>query len=503
MTEQSGGSPYILELENINKSFGTVHVLHDVSLKIRKGTVHALLGENGAGKSTLMKIINGAYSRDSGVITLDGQEVSFRSIAEATANGICMVHQELSYAPNMTVAENMFLGREPRTKLGYVDVRKQIDQTRRLLEEENIAIAPNVKMRDFPVSSIQMLEIVKVISSDAKLIILDEPTSALSEREVEHLFKKIRELCARGITIIYISHKLDEIKQIADEVTILRDGRIVGGGKTETYEINTIINMMVGRAMTEVFPENDATIGDNLLEVRKLTSLGSFYDIAFHVRRGEIVGLAGLMGAGRTEIVRTLFGMDRYDSGEILLEGKKLRIRKVQDALQNGIVMLTEDRARFGIIPDRSVKENTSISILKRLQKLFWLEREREKQTVGEITKKMNVKTPNMNYPIKALSGGNQQKVILARCILANPRVLILDEPTRGIDVGAKYEIYQLIVQMAKQGIAVILITSELPELVGMADRVYLVKKGRIIKEIAEKENICQETVLQALVGGE
>lgn len=496
-------NPYILELENISKSFGAIEVLHDINLKVKQGTVHALLGENGAGKSTLMKIINGTYMMDHGTTMLNGCKMTFKSIREASEQGVAMVHQELSYAPNMTVAENMFLGREPKNKLGFVNVRKQIRDTKELLEKEDIHINPNTRMGDLPVSSIQMIEIIKAISSDAKLVIMDEPTSALSDHEVEKLFEKIRELCTCGITVIYISHKLDEIKQIADYVTVLRDGSIIETGDVNSYDIDTIINMMVGRKMDEMFPENNAEIGEEVLRVNHLTSKGVFYDINLSVKRGEIVGLAGLMGAGRSEIVRTLFGLDSYDSGEIWLEGKQIKIRSVQDAISHGIMMVTEDRARFGIIPERSVRENASVSILEKLSGIKGINLFKEKQIVQDISKTMNVKTPSIEYPIKSLSGGNQQKVILSRWILANPKVLILDEPTRGIDVGAKYEIYNLVVQMAKNGISVILITSELPELVGMADHLYVIRKGKMIKEIKNKADITQETVLKVLSGGD
>ncbi len=492
----------ILELNCINKSFGVVQVLFNVSLKIKKGSIHALLGENGAGKSTLVKIINGAYEFESGSIILDGEKTNFKNIAAAKAAGIRVVHQELSYAPNLTVAENMFLGNELYGKIKPImDLKEMNKKAKELLEQANVYIDPKTKMWDLSVSDIQMIEIIKVASSDAKLIIMDEPTSALSEREVLRLFDMIRALKKRGISIIYISHKLDEIKQIVDNITILRDGSVVETGPVSQYEIDDIVRLMIGRQMTEVFPNTNYTLQEKIYEVRNLKSEGVFKNVDFNVRKGEIVGLGGLMGSGRTEVARALFGLDPITSGEIYLEGEKIQIRSVKDAINKGIMMVSEDRKRFGIIPSRSIRENASIGILRKLQKLFILNLKNEREVVGKIFKQMHVKAPTIEAQIRTLSGGNQQKVVLAKWILANPKLLILDEPTRGIDVGAKVEIYNLISDMAKQGISIVLISSELSELIGMSNRIYLMRQGEIVSEL-EKKDFSQEKILITLNGG-
>lgn len=498
---------YILELRGINKSFSANQVLYDVDLKVRRGTVHALIGENGAGKSTIVKIIKGAYQYDSGKILINGEETVFRDPGASSQKGIGMVYQELSYAPNMTVAENFFLGSEvtkSRMLPGVLNRRAMLKRTSELLGAEGVTIDPNTKMSDLTISEIQMIEIIKVVSrQEAKLIILDEPTSSLSERETELLFNEIRSLKNRGVSVIYISHKLDEIKQIADDVTILRDGHVVETGEISQYDVNTIVDLIVGRKMSTVFPENNVVPGDKVFEIKNFTRKHVFEDVCLNVRKGEIVGLAGRLGSGRTELMRAIVGLDAHDSGEIYLEGNQLAIRGIADSIRAGIVMVSEDRQRFGILPNCSVKENASIVILNDLNKLLGIiDRKNEADVVSKMREKMRIKVNSIDDSIRSLSGGNQQKVVLAKWMLANPKVLILDEPTRGIDVGAKFEIYNLMIEMARSGLAIIMISSELNEVISMSNRLYLIDEGRIIGELTDKADFSEERVLKMLVGG-
>lgn len=498
---------YILEMRGINKSFSSVQVLYNVDLKIRRGTVHALIGENGAGKSTIVKIIKGAYQYDSGKMLINGEEVVFKDPGASALKGIGMVYQELSYAPNMTVAENFFLGSEmgkSRMLPGVLDRRAMLKKTAELLQAEGVEIDPNTKMKDLAISEIQMIEIIKVVSKqEAKLVILDEPTSSLSEHETELLFKEIRSLRSRGVSVIYISHKLDEIQQIADDVTILRDGRVVETGEIRKYDVNTIVDLIVGRKMSAVFPQNDVVPGEVVFEVKNFSRKRLFKNVCFNARKGEIVGLAGRLGSGRTELMRAIVGLDAFDSGEIYLDGKKQTIRSVSDSIRAGIAMVSEDRQRFGILQNCSVKENASIVILDALQKLLGrIDRKREIDVVGKMREKMKIKVASLNDSIRSLSGGNQQKVVLAKWMLANPKVLILDEPTRGIDVGAKFEIYNLMIEMARAGLTIIMISSELNEVIRMSNRLYLIDGGRIVGELTDRAEFSEENVLKTLVGG-
>lgn len=500
-------SDYILEMQGINKSFSSVQVLYNVDLKIRRGTVHALIGENGAGKSTIVKIIKGAYQYDTGKILINGEETVFKDPGASSQKGIGMVYQELSYAPNMTVAENFFLGSElEKSKMlpGVLDRAAMLEKTTQLLRAEGVMIDPNTKMKDLSISEIQMIEIIKVVSrQEAKLVILDEPTSSLSEQETELLFKEIRSLKARGVSVIYISHKLDEIKQIADDVTILRDGRVVETGEIGKYDVDTIVDMIVGKKMSTVFPESDVIPGEKVFEVRNFSRKRVFKDVSFNVRRGEIVGLAGRLGSGRTELMRAIVGLDTHDSGEIYLEGKKLTINSIADSIRAGIAMVSEDRQRFGILQNCSVKENASIVILNELKKLLgMIDRRLETDVVEKMRERMRIKVNSINDSIRSLSGGNQQKVVLAKWMLANPKVLILDEPTRGIDVGAKFEIYNLMIEMARMGLSIIMISSELNEVISMSNRLYLINEGKIVGELTDKDDFSEEKVLKMLVGG-
>nr|WP_330397048.1 sugar ABC transporter ATP-binding protein [Anaerovirgula multivorans] len=485
-----------LRVSNIEKSFPGVKALDKINFSVKKGTVHVLCGENGAGKSTLMKIINGIYKADAGEILIDEKVVEIQNPIKARSLGISMIFQELNYMPEMTIEESLFVGNWPINKYGNVDWAEIRKRTITLLKKESLNYLPETKLKDLTVSDIQMLEILKAISYNSDIIIMDEPTSAITQKEVELLFKKINELRDRGASIIYISHKMDEIFKIADEITIFRDGCVIDSRAKEDYDMETVIAQMVGRKLENNFPKEDIEIGEKLLEVKNLTNEGNFREVSFCVYEGEIVGFAGLMGAGRTEIMRCLFGLDEYQSGEITIKGEKVRIRNVKDSIDKKMVMLSEDRRRYGIIPVRSVKENVSLGSLKKFIYGGRLHAKEENDTIGDYCTKMRVKTPSIETSIESLSGGNQQKVILAKWMVTDPDVLILDEPTRGIDVGAKFEIYKLMTELAKQKKGIIMVSSELPELIGMCDRIYIMAKGRIAGELS-RETFSQEGIMR------
>jgi inositol transport system ATP-binding protein len=485
-----------LELRNVEKSFPGVKALSNVSFSVKKGTVHVLCGENGAGKSTLMKIINGIYQPDQGQIFVDGREVRIRNPIEARNFGISMIFQELNYISDITVEQNMFLGSEPVDKLGAVDWKEIRKRTLDLMKRENLPYAPETKLKDLTVSDIQMLEILKAISYDSDVIIMDEPTSAITTREVEVLFGKIAELKSKGVSIIYISHKMEEIFRIADEITVLRDGNVVDTRPASSLDIDTVISLMVGRKINNVYPKEELLTGEKVFEVEGLSQGRLFKNVGFHVSAGEIVGFAGLMGAGRTEVARAVFGLDPFATGKVKIKGKEVKVKSVQDSIENGLVMLSEDRKRFGIIPVRSVKENISLTNLHQFMQKGRLNGKKEKGTIQSICDRMRVKTPTLDTSIDSLSGGNQQKVVLAKWMLRDPDILILDEPTRGIDVGAKYEIYKLMSELAREKKAIIMISSELPELLGMCDRIYVMAKGQISGELSKKD-FSQENIMK------
>ena len=489
-----------LRVSQIEKSFPGVKALDKIDFTVKKGSVHVLCGENGAGKSTLMKIINGVYQPDKGQIYVDENPVKIHNPMQARNLGISMIFQEMNYVPEMTVEENIFLGRLPVNKLGKVDWKHVRKYTIELLKEENLPYPPDLPLKDLTVSDIQMLEIIKAISCKSDIIIMDEPTSAITQKEVEKLFEKIAALKARGVCIIYISHKLDEIFKIADEITVFRDGAVVSSHPVGETDIETVIADMVGRKISNDYPKEDIPIGENLLEVENLENRGVFRDVNFHLRGGEILGFAGLMGAGRTEVMRCVFGLDPINAGEIKLKGRKVSVKNVRESIANGVVMLSEDRRRYGIIPVRSVKENASLASLEKIIGKGFLNAKKEHSVVNELFKRMRVKTPTMETAIEALSGGNQQKVILSKWMMRNPDVLILDEPTRGIDIGAKYEIYKLMSEMAREGKGIIMVSSELPELIGMCDRIYVMSQGKITGEI-QREDFSQERIMYYATG--
>jgi methyl-galactoside transport system ATP-binding protein len=481
---ENGGA--ILQIKNLSKTFPGVRALDGVSIDIKPGTVHALMGENGAGKSTLMKCLFGIYERDEGQIILNGKEVSFANSRQALNAGISMIHQELLPIPYRSVMENLWLGRFPKYSIGpfnFVDHKKTLSDTEALFKDLNMDIPPKVWVRELSVSKVQSLEIAKAVSYKSKVIIMDEPTSSLTEHEVAHLFGIIRRLRNEGVAIIYISHKIEEILTIADEVSIMRDGRHVGTYKASELSNDQIIKYMVGRDLTNRFPRKENVPGEVVFSVKNLTSARphSFRDVSFDVRRGEILGIGGLVGAQRTELVESIFGLRPVESGDIVINGKKVTIRNPPEAKLRKLALVTEERRVTGVIPMRSVKDNMLIANLKQYVGYMGLINE----TRGESDVKTNintlrVKTPSSKTLIRDLSGGNQQKVLFARWLLTQPDILILDEPTRGIDVGAKYEIYTIIIELAKQGKSIIMISSEMPELLGVSDRIMVMCAGKV-----------------------
>lgn len=488
-----------LKVMNIEKSFPGVKALDHIEFSVRKGTVHVLCGENGAGKSTLMKIINGIYQPDSGQILIDGVEVKIKNPIQARLLGISMIFQELNYIPEMTLEESLFVGNWPLDKFKKVDWAEIRKRTLALLKAENLNYKPDTKLKDLTVSDIQMLEILKAISYQSDIIIMDEPTSAITQKEVEVLFSKILELKARGAAIIYISHKMDEIFRIADDITIFRDGKVIDSKPKEELNIETVISLMVGRKLGNDFPKVTVPIGEPILSVHGLGG-EKFKNISFDVKKGEIIGFAGLMGAGRTEVMRAIFGLDPIHSGDIRMLGKNVKIRNVKDSIDQKVVMLTEDRRRYGILPIRSVRENISITNLKKFIKNGKLHAKEENEAVQYYCDKMKVKTPSYETKISSLSGGNQQKVLLAKWLITDPEVFIVDEPTRGIDVGAKYEIYKLISDLVTEGKSVIMVSSELPELIGMCDRIVVMAKGEIMGTLS-REDFTQENIMRLATG--
>ena len=490
----------ILVMENISKSFPGVQALSNVHLTVRKGTVHALMGENGAGKSTLMKVLIGIYIPESGAITFQGKSVQIANTEMALKLGISMIHQELSPVPYMTVAENIYLGREPLGRFGLIDKRKMIADTQALLNRLEINVDPSAIMKSLSVANTQMVEIAKAISYDSSLIIMDEPTSAITEREVAHLFRIIRSLKEKGVAIIYITHKMDEVFQIADEITVFRDGKHIATVPAGQTDKNSLIAMMVGRELTNIYPKSEAPIGEVILSVRNLTRKGIIHGVSFDLRRGEILGLAGLMGAGRTEVIEGIFGIKKIDSGEIEVKGKSVRINSPADAIRHGLALLTEDRKLTGIMGVLPVKDNMMIASLDSYATNGFLNKRLIDETCNREKGRLEIKTPSMDQVIKLLSGGNQQKVLVSRWLLTTPDILILDEPTRGIDVGAKAEIHRLMCKLAQEGKAIIMISSELPEILGMSDRVLVMHEGRVGGEFA-RQDATQESIMRAATG--
>ncbi len=494
-------SEYVLEMTDVCKSFPGVKALDHVQLKLRPGKVHALMGENGAGKSTLMKCMFGIYKMDEGQIRIDGQPVTISDPMDALKKGIAMVHQELQPIPARTVGENIFLGRYPMKKaLGFIptiDHKKMYEDTAELLKKVRMHFDPKQKVGELSVSQMQSVEIAKAVSANCRVLILDEPTSSLTANEVEALFRIIADLKAENVAIVYISHKMDEILRIGDDVTIMRDGQYIGTWPASEMTTESIITKMVGRELTNLYPPKHNQPGEVVFEVRNFTSINprSFRNVSFTLRRGEILGVGGLVGAQRTELMEGIFGIRSHTSGQIFYNGKELHITRPKDAIDQGIAMLTEDRRGSGIMGVLSVADNISISSLSQyLDYGIAINGKKVEKLVQDNVKKMNIKTPSSKTQIQSLSGGNQQKVLVGRWLANNPDVLILDEPTRGIDVGAKYEIYCIIEELAREGKSIIMISSEMSELIGMSDRIMVMCDGRVTGFIdgpdATQENI-------------
>ncbi|WP_342058903.1 galactose/methyl galactoside ABC transporter ATP-binding protein MglA [Aeromonas sp. OTU364] len=483
-------SEWLLEMIDVSKSFPGVKALDNVNLRVRPHSVHALMGENGAGKSTLLKCLFGIYEKDQGKIFFKGEEINFTSSKEALENGVSMVHQELNLVLQRTVMDNMWLGRYP-TKGWFIDHGKMYDDTKRIFDELDIDIDPRVKVGTLSVSQMQMIEIAKAFSYDAKIVIMDEPTSSLTEKEVNHLFKIINKLKDKGCGIVYISHKMEEIFQLCDEITILRDGQWVATQPLEGMTMDQIIGMMVGRELTQRFPEKTNQPKEVILEVEHLTAKNqpSIKDVSFNLHKGEILGIAGLVGAKRTDIVETLFGIRDHSDGIIKLHGKEVANRNAHEAIQNGFALVTEERRSTGIYSRLDIAFNSLIANMDNYKgSMGLLSDNKMKSDTQWVIDSMRVKTPTQQTQIGSLSGGNQQKVIIGRWLLTQPEILMLDEPTRGIDVGAKFEIYQLILELAKKDKGIIIISSEMPELLGITDRIMVMSNGRVAGIVNTKE---------------
>lgn len=484
----------LLEMRGIQKSFYGNEVLHAVDFSLEAGSVHALMGENGAGKSTLMNILVGIHKRDGGTVEIDGQTVEIDSPAAAQKMGIAMIHQELSSVVEMSVAENIFLGREP-VKNGLINYRQMYKQTEELLETLHISLNPKTKMGKLRVADQQLVEIAKAVSQNARILIMDEPTSSITDREVANLYNIIRNLKKRGTGIVYISHKMDEVYTITDKITILRDGESIVTWNTKEATNDMVVKAMVGRELTEQYPAREPNIGEPILELKGLTKQGEFEDISFTLHRGEILGLVGLVGAGRTETMQALFGLTKSESGEVYIKGEKVELKKPVDAIHHGIAYVTEDRKGEGLVLPMSIAHNTTLPSMKELSNRVFIKADEEKSKTDQILSELRVKMANSKLAVKNLSGGNQQKVVLAKWMLKEPDIIIFDEPTRGIDVGAKAEIYKLMNEFVAKGKAIIMISSEMPEAMGMSDRILVLSNHRVSGEL-KKDEFSQDSIM-------
>ncbi|MDR2078314.1 MAG: sugar ABC transporter ATP-binding protein [Treponema sp.] len=496
-------SKYIFECEGISKAFGGTQALDNVQLKVDRGEVHALLGENGAGKSTLMKIILGLYRADTGSMIFEGKPYNVRGPAEAIKCGISMIHQELNPEPHLSVSESIFLNREDTYwNTPFLNKKETDRKAAEILKNFNFNVNPRILMEDLTLAQMQMIEIIKAVSCNTRLIIMDEPTSSLDSEETDRLFETIRGLKAQGVSIIYISHRIEEIFEICDSVSVFRDGKYVDTSLVQGVTKDELISKMVGRTVKSVFPKIDCPIGDSVFRIEGLSGRG-FTDISFTVHVGEILGFSGLVGSGRSETMRGIFGLDPISSGKIYLEGRELIIKKPSDAIRNGICMVNEDRKIFGLCLSRSLRENISLPNLPVKQRRILLNQKREIIETKEAAKKLTIKAASIESEAFSLSGGNQQKVVLAKWLMATPKVLILDEPTRGVDVGAKSEIHSLMCQFAADGMAIIMISSELPEVMGMSDRIIIFHEGRINGEVLRKDILSGEVTQEVILAKE
>lgn len=488
-------------LKNIHKSFGTNKVLDGASFELNEGEVHALMGENGAGKSTLMKILTGVYEKDSGEVLVDGQEVCFKSPKNAEEKGIVFVYQELNVIHDMTVQENLFLGKEIKYVFNLCAKREMYEKSKEALEKLNINILPNQIVGDLSIGQQQMIEICKAFMINAKVIIMDEPTAALTESETKVLFETIKELKEKGVSIIYISHRMEEIFQICDRITVMRDGQFIDTKKIQETSMNDIVKMMIGREIGERYPKRESKIGEEILKVSNLSFKNVFENISFNVKKGEVLGVSGLMGAGRTEIMKSIFGEMPYDKGKVEIEGKEVSIKKTIDAIECGIGFITEDRKDEGLMLEKSIKDNIGLLNFMEISRKGFIKESYENSISEKAIDQFNIKCFDNEHICENLSGGNQQKVVLAKWIYRNPKILILDEPTRGVDVGAKKEIYTIINQLAEKGMAIIMVSSDLPEVIGVSDRVMVMREGKLAG-ILDKEKCSQENIMTLATGG-
>lgn len=477
----------LLKVRGLSKSFLGIKALDNIHFDLNRGEVHAIMGENGAGKSTFMKILIGLLKADSGSISLNSEQIEHMDVYSIMQKGIAMIHQEILMIPELTVAQNIYLGRESKRAF-LLDEKAIIQQAEELLSSMGLDIQVRTKAKYLSIAELQLIEIAKAVSNNASVIIMDEPSSALSEKEVEILFKIIKDLKNKGVAIIYISHKMEEIYQISDRITVLRDGQFIATKNTADLDKNSLIALMVGREIEELFTTKSLAKDEIVLKVKNLHKKGKFSDINFEVHAGEVLGIAGLMGAGRTEIARAIFGLDSFDSGEILLKGTTVQIRSPKEAIKHGIGYVSEDRKALGFIPDLSVNQNISLSSILNYSKRWLIDEKKEREATAKIAHELKIKASGPNQKVINLSGGNQQKVVIARVLMTSPLLIILDEPTRGIDIGAKQEIYKLIRELTKNGLAVIMISSELPEILGMSNRILVLSKGKQTAILTQKE---------------
>ncbi len=492
----------VIEMKGISKAFSGNRVLDQVDFQLLRGEIHALMGENGAGKSTLIKILTGIYERDAGKVFIKGKEVHFKNPKEAEQMGIAVIHQELNIIPYLTVYENMFLGKELTVgRFGITRDKEMKKKTKEYLDRLGIEIDPNMEAGNLSVGQQQMIEIARAVAANTEVLIMDEPTAALTDREIEALFKVIDSLKKQGVGIVYISHRMEEIFQICDRISVLRDGQFIDSKEVAKTNFDEIVKLMVGRQLGERFPERNTKIGQERFKVENLTSKGSFENISFSIHQGEIVGVAGLMGAGRSEIMQAIFGYRALDGGKMFIDGKEVTIKSPYEAIKAGIAFVTEDRKSQGLILDLSVRENLSITTLDKISNKSVVSSKTEISLVDEMIEKLHVKTSGREISVKSLSGGNQQKIVIGKWLGIHPKILILDEPTRGVDVGAKKEIYQLMNDLTKQGVSIIMVSSELPEILGMSDRVLVIHEGKLAN-VLNKSEATQENIMQSATGG-
>ena len=491
-----------INMIGICKSFGANKVLGGVNLHVRPGEVHALMGENGAGKSTLMNILTGIHRADAGTIMVDGKEVTFKNNKDAEEHGIAFIHQELNIWPNLSVLENLFLMNQPKTRFGTIDFKKMREMAEAKCQEIGIDLPLDEIAGECSVGQQQMTEITRSLMLDAKTVIMDEPTAALTERETDRLFEVMKKLKNKGVSIIYISHRMEEVFANCDTITVMRDGQTISSRPTEETNMDQIVGDMVGRVMSEYYPARTNVPGDEIFRVEGFTQPGVFRDISFNLRKGEILGVAGLMGAGRTEIMRAIFGVDPHESGKLYFEGKEIHIKNPRDAICHGFGFITENRKTEGLILDFSIERNIALPSEERLAQSHVINDKKEFDFSSELSKRLGVKAQDINLPASTLSGGNQQKVVIAKWVGMHPKLLILDEPTRGIDIGAKKDIYDLMNELTAKGVSIIMVSSELPEVIGMSDRILVIHEGRAAG-IVEHKDATQTRIMTLATGGE